>query len=148
MPSFLEICRGFSDGQLRLFPISMFNPVREGYLNLSAGKQIVLLHAMSRFIFFARALLPPRLLLSRFPLFHTTLDLLRLAKSIATLLRPKPARLSFGHVPSLASKARPKHYAMQQVRVTQMQKKKSNEIKKKQQKTNIYIYICIYMNNI
>lgn len=33
------------DGQLRLFPISMFNPVREGYLNLSAGKQILLLHA-------------------------------------------------------------------------------------------------------
>lgn len=106
-PVFWRSAEGFSDGRLRLFPISMFNPVLEGYLNLSAGKQILLLHAMSRFIFFfAQALLPPRLLLSRFPLFHTTLDLLRLAKSIATLLRPKPARLSCGHVPSLASKAR------------------------------------------
>lgn len=58
-----------SDGQLRLFPISMLNPVYERYLNLSAGKQFLLLHAMSRFIFLLKrfATAAPSLKVSAIP---------------------------------------------------------------------------------
>lgn len=117
------------DGQLPLFPRRSILFIQGAWICQQENIFSLFFQRPAFFssFFFSSSALPQRLLRSMFLLFHTTIDLLRLAKSIATLVQPKLLRLSCGHVSSPASKAQPEHYAMLQVRVTWWKSKNKDE---------------------